>query len=94
VARDAAGGVGGVEEGEMNDRLDPYWLGRLQAIGKMQARYLWLLVVASVFYFGLSSGILRPTNGDVKVPVLNLNSASDLFWLPGRLSCPSSSSSS
>ena len=52
--------------------IDPYWLARLQALGKMQARYLWLLVIASVFYLGLSSGTLRPTNGDVKVPVLNL----------------------
>jgi len=72
VARDAAGGVGRAEQGDMNGSPDPLWLARLQALGKLQARYLWLLVVASVFYFGLSSGTLRPTNGDVKVPVLDL----------------------
>ena len=56
----------------MSDGLDPHWLARLQALGKMQARYLWFLVIASIFYLGLSSGTLRPMNGVVKVPVLNL----------------------
>ena len=67
-----AGGVGGVDQGVMSDGLDPHWLARLQALGKMQARYLWFLVIASIFYLGLSSGTLRPMNGVVKVPVLNL----------------------
>jgi hypothetical protein len=56
----------------MSGSVDPQWLARLQALGKMQARYLWFLVIASIFYLGLSSGTLRPTNGEVKVPVLNL----------------------
>jgi hypothetical protein len=52
---------------------DALWLERLKAVGKMQARYLWFLVVAMIFYGGLESGALRPADNDtVKVPIFNL----------------------
>jgi hypothetical protein len=71
--------------------LDPvtsesHWLARLQAVGKMQARYLWFLVVACSFYGGLASGALRPADGNaVKVPVLNLELDSAPILTTGTL---------
>jgi hypothetical protein len=64
--------VGGGGQDVVSQGLDQYWVGRLQAVGKMQARYLWFLVIVSIFFLGLASGTLRPADGNVKVPVLNL----------------------
>ena len=52
--------------------FDPDWLARLHALGRMQARYLWFLVISSLFYLGLSSGTLQATEGKVKAPIVNL----------------------
>jgi len=67
--------------------LESFWPARLQAVGKMQARYLWFLVVSGIFYGALASGALRPSeNGDaVKVPVLNLELDSAAILTTGPL---------
>ncbi len=52
---------------------DPQWLERLRAVGKAQARYLWILSVAMVFYAALQSGIgSSPGDPALKVPIVEL----------------------
>jgi hypothetical protein len=53
--------------------LDPQWLARLQAIGRAQARYLWVLLVAMLFYAALQSQV--PAEGSpqaLEVPLVHL----------------------
>ena len=39
--------------------FDPNWLSRAQAVGKAQARYLWLLLIATLFYLALQDRVAR-----------------------------------
>ena len=52
--------------------LDPQLLARRQALGKMQARYLWFIVIAGLFFLQLR---LNPTTG-LKVPLIDLHARS------------------
>lgn len=53
--------------------LDPHWLTRMEAVGKAQGRYLWILLVAMVFYAALQSGIgSSPSDPLLKVPFVEL----------------------
>lgn len=55
------------------DRLHEAWRDRLHAVGKTQARYLWFLVIACLFYWGLQSGSLHssPDSG-LSLPLVHL----------------------
>lgn len=52
-----------------NREEDELWLGRLEATGQAQARYLWLLLVAGLFYGALARGVGA---GAITVPVVDL----------------------
>ena len=59
--------------------LDQHWLERLQVIGKAQTRYLWMLLVAMVFYAALLwrvRGSLDETS--LKVPIVDLEVSGSL----------------
>lgn len=45
-----------------------HWLERLNALGRLQARYLWFLIIAAVFYWQLR---LSP-RAELKVPIIDL----------------------
>jgi hypothetical protein len=55
------------------DRLHEAWRDRLHAVGRAQARYLWFLVIAGLFYWGLRSGSLQssPDRG-LSLPLVHL----------------------
>ena len=53
----------------MPDELDAKWVGRLQAAGRAQARYLWILLIAGLFYAAL---FVRFTNPPTPVPPLRV----------------------
>lgn len=54
---------------DKKEELDPHWLARLHALGRMQACYLWFLVIAGVFYWQLR---LSPSSA-LKVPIIDLS---------------------
>jgi hypothetical protein len=58
----------------MNPRLADdeergFWLQRLEATGRAQSRYLWILLVAGLFYAALRVG---GGNTDISVPIVDL----------------------
>jgi len=48
--------------------IEPHVLARMQSLGRMQARYLWFIVVASIFYWQLRSS----PSAQLKVPLIDL----------------------
>ncbi len=53
--------------------LDPRWLERLQVVGKAQARYLWVLLIAMIFYAALQQRVRAGLNEtSLKVPIVDL----------------------
>ena len=47
-----------------------FWIGRLEATGKAQSRFLWLMLIASVFFAALR--VRTPQAAPIVVPVINL----------------------
>jgi len=64
-------------------RIDPTdpWLGRMQVIGRAQARYLWILLVAGVFFLALHANV-RDGIGDspVTAPFLGVRISAEVIW--------------
>jgi hypothetical protein len=55
--------------------LDQYWLRRFQAVGKAQARYLWVLLIAMLFYAAVRArvvGVPTETLPPLSVPLVGL----------------------
>lgn len=52
------------------DREREYWLRRVEATGRAQARYLWALFLAGIFFAALKAGPAE--NGFISVPVVEL----------------------
>jgi hypothetical protein len=52
------------------DREREFWIRRLEAIGKAQARYLWLLLIAALFYAALYAR--SSASATITVPVVQL----------------------
>lgn len=67
---------------------DP-WLERMQVLGRAQARYLWILLLAGVFFMALH---VQVTSGEgpveVTAPLLGLDLSAKVVWMtaPGVLS--------
>ena len=59
----------------MADEPDRYWIARMNATGRAQARYLWVLFLACIFYWALYSAIdTRVTDAPpLHVPVVGLD---------------------
>jgi hypothetical protein len=53
------------------DHEREFWIRRLEAVGKAQARYLWLLLIAALFYAALYAR--NPTSSIITVPVVDLH---------------------
>ena len=57
----------------MAAELNPQWLGRLNAVGRAQSRYLWILLVAMLFYVGLRFRVASsPSDTSLTVPLLGV----------------------
>lgn len=54
-----------------SDKQD-LWLSRLQALGSAQATYLWLLLVACLFYAAVKVPSGAAPQSQVKAPILDL----------------------
>jgi len=50
-----------------NSEFDEQWLARLQAVGKVQERYVWLLFLSCLFYGSLDSSV-----ESIEVPIVGL----------------------
>ena len=55
---------------EALDREREYWLRRLEATGRAQGRYLWVLFLAGIFYAALRVGPVE--NQFINVPIVDL----------------------
>ena len=53
------------------DHEREFWIRRLEAVGKAQARYLWLLLIAALFYAALYAR--NPSSDTITVPVVDLH---------------------
>ena len=51
--------------------LDRHWLERLQVMGKAQSRYLWILLVAMIFYGALQERVYVDTD-PLKMPIVDV----------------------
>jgi hypothetical protein len=63
--------------------LDPYWLQRLQSVGKAQARYLWFLLVAALFYLALRPQVIAGSTGALQIPIVELQLDGSLVLASG-----------
>lgn len=50
---------------------DRDWLGRIQALGKAQAHYLWVLLITALFYAAILSPELEPQK-ELHIPLIGL----------------------
>ena len=64
----------------ITDSSDPPWEKRLDAVGAAQSRYLWILLVAGVFY--LSVGLAKSDEA-VPMPLLGLELSPTAVWASG-----------
>jgi len=62
------------------------WVGRMQAVGSAQARYLWFLLVLGIFYWALhaevSDAASDPGN-TLSVPIVDLEISAPAVWASG-----------
>jgi len=65
--------------------LDQYWLARLQALGRVQARYLWILATTGLFYAALRSEFAspRPDTPTLRLPIVELELGADVVFAAG-----------
>ena len=56
---------------DMTD-LDRHWLERLQVMGKVQSRYLWILLITMIFYGALQARVYVDTD-PLKTPIVDLD---------------------
>jgi hypothetical protein len=63
---------------DMTD-LDRHWLERLQVMGKVQSRYLWILLITMIFYGALQARVYVDTD-PLKTPIVDVE-ISGLFVL-------------
>jgi len=64
----------------------PPWEKRLDAVGAAQGRYLWILLVAGIFYLSLGLGnspLDLPVTETVPTPVLGLELSPTAVWASG-----------
>jgi hypothetical protein len=59
--------------------LDRHWLERLQVMGKVQSRYLWILLITMIFYGALQARVYVDSD-PLKTPIVDLE-ISGLFVL-------------
>jgi hypothetical protein len=62
------------------------WEQRLAALGSAQSRYLWVLVVAGVFYLSLTTTLFAATPAipsTVRPPLIGLEVSSTAIWASG-----------
>lgn len=56
-------------------QVDEHWLARLNALGRAQSRYLWILLVACLFYAALRTATqasVDPNDPGLQVPIVDL----------------------
>jgi len=56
-------------------QVDEHWLARLNALGRAQSRYLWVLLIACLFYAALRSAaqaLMNAKQPGLQVPVVDL----------------------
>jgi uncharacterized membrane protein (DUF485 family) len=51
--------------------LDRHWLERLQVMGKVQSRYLWILLITMIFYGALQERVYVDTD-PLKMPIVDV----------------------
>src|SRR5206468_8795363 len=51
--------------------LERHWLERLQVIGKVQSRYLWILLITMIFYGALQERVYVDTD-PLKIPIVDV----------------------
>ncbi|HKJ93950.1 MAG TPA: hypothetical protein VJ957_12345, partial [Longimicrobiales bacterium] len=59
------------------------WEKRLAAVGAAQARYLWVLVVAGIFYLGVNATVFAksPTlPSTIHTPIIGLDVSATALW--------------
>lgn len=62
------------------------WRERFRAVGKAQSRYLWILLIAGVFYFALDRSIPQETESSrQKLPLIGIEVDSKVVWASGSL---------
>lgn len=60
------------------------WIERAQALGRAQARSLWLLLVATIFFLAVGSGVsVSPDDPTVRVPLLGVEARALVVWASG-----------
>ena len=65
--------------------LDQYWLNRLQAVGKAQGRYLWILLISALFYAALRARVIDSTaeTNSLKVPLIDIELSAQVVLASG-----------
>ena len=64
----------------------PPWEKRFDAVGAAQSRYLWVLLVAGIFYLSLGLAAAPATSNDtrvVEIPILGLELSTTAVWSSG-----------
>lgn len=70
--------------GEEDSETRVLWIERLRAVAKVQARYLWILLVMMVFYAALQVRVVTPTEPTIlKLPVVDLAISGDVVLASG-----------
>jgi hypothetical protein len=69
------------------EALDQYWLKRLQAVGKAQGRYLWILLISALFYAALRARAIdstaETTSFSLKVPLIDIELSAHVVLASG-----------
>jgi hypothetical protein len=67
----------------VSDKLLKIWPRRLEVVGRAQARYLWILLIAGVFFLAVHFQVIRaaqPEEQVVTVPFVDLQLSSLPIW--------------
>ena len=70
----------------VNDCTQQQWRERFRAVAKAQGRYLWLLLVAGIFYLALDTTISEVAGPlRQKLPFVGIEVDSKVVWASGSM---------